>query len=74
MNPMAMMKVKGLMDKFRENHPKVPLFFSAAAQNINEGSIIEISVTTAGGKNLCTNMRVTAEDMELLAQLKDAVQ
>lgn len=74
MNPMAMMKVKGLMDKFRENHPKVPMFFSAAAQSINEGSIIEISVTTAGGKNLCTNMKVTAEDLELLAQLKDAMQ
>lgn len=73
MNPMAMMKVKGLLDRFKENHPKVPMFFSAAAQNIGEGSIIEISVTTAEGKNLCTNMKVTAEDLELLEQLKDAV-
>lgn len=72
MNPMAMMKVKGLLDRFKENHPKVPMFFSAAAQNIGEESIIEISVTTAEGKKLCTNMKVTAEDLELLEQLKDA--
>lgn len=71
MNPMALMKIKGLMDKFQSNHPKVPMFFKAAAQNINEGTIIEINVTTAEGKTLCTNMKVTREDLELVEQLKD---
>lgn len=71
MNPMAMLKIKGLIDKFKENHPKVPLFFNAAAMSIDEGSIIEINVTTSQGKNLCTNMRVTADDLEMVRQLKD---
>ena len=71
MNPMALMKIKGLMDKFQSNHPKVPMFFKAAAQSINEGTIIEINVTTAEGKTLCTNMKVTKEDLELVEQLKD---
>ena len=47
MNPMALMKMKGMFDKFKANHPKVPLFFNAAAKEIGEGSIIEINVTTA---------------------------
>ncbi len=71
MNPMALMKIKGMFDRFKGNHPKVPMFFQAAAQSIDEGSIIEISVTTSAGKNLCTNMRVTRDDIELVKELKD---
>lgn len=70
MNPMALMQIKGMLDTFCKNHPKVPMFLQSAGQNINEGSVIEISVTTAEGKNLCTNMKVTADDLALVAQLK----
>lgn len=70
MNPMALMKIKGLLDKFRENHPKVPLFFNAVSQSIDEGSVIEINVTTSQGKNLCTNMRVTSDDIDMIRQIK----
>lgn len=69
MNPMALMKIKGLLDKFKTNHPKVPMFFAAAGKSIGVDSIIEINVTTADGKTLCTNMKVTAEDVELVKQL-----
>ncbi len=71
MNPMTLMKIKGLVDKFKTNHPKIPLFFNDAARSVGEGSIIEISITTAEGRNLCTNMRVTKEDLELVEQLKN---
>lgn len=71
MNPMSILKIKALFEKFKSNHPKIPMFFSAASKVMGEGSIIEINVTTADGKNLCTNMRVTADDLELLSQLKD---
>lgn len=71
MNPIAMMKIKSLMEKFRENHPKVPMFFAAASGAIEEGSVIEISVQTLDGKNICTNMRVNADDLELIAAFKD---
>ncbi len=71
MNPMALMKMKGLFDRFKANHPKVPMFFNAASKVVGEGSIIEINITTADGKNLCTNMKVLPEDIELINQLKD---
>lgn len=73
MNPMALMQLKGLYDKFKGNHPKVPMFFKAAGQSIGEGSVIEISVTDPAGKKMTTNMRVSAEDLELFSQLKSAL-
>ena len=30
MNPMNVFKLKGLLERFKENHPKVPMFFQAA--------------------------------------------
>lgn len=49
----------------------VPMFFAAAAGCVQEGSIIEISVQTPDGKNICTNMRVTADDLELMDAMKE---
>lgn len=71
MNPMNLMKAKGLLSQFTMNHPKLPAFFKAASSQIGEGSIIEISVTMAEGKNLCTNMKVRPEDMQLVEELKN---
>ncbi|MBQ8085250.1 MAG: hypothetical protein IJ232_03985 [Lachnospiraceae bacterium] len=73
MNPMALMQLKGLYNKFEANHPKVPMFFKAAGGSIGEGSIIEISVTDPAGKKMTTNMRVTEQDLELFQQLKSAL-
>lgn len=70
MNPMNLMKAKGLLTKFTENHPKIPVFFKAASTQIGEGAVIEITVTTAEGKTLCTNMKVKPEDMQLVEELK----
>lgn len=70
MNPMMLMQIKGMLDDFKRNHPKVPMFFSAAAQSIGEGSVIEITVTSPEGKKICTNMRVTADDLKLVEQMK----
>lgn len=73
MNPMALMQIKGLYDRFKNNHPKVPMFFKAAGQNIGEGSIIEISITDPQGKKMTTNMKVSEEDLELFQQLKSVI-
>ncbi len=73
MNPLAMMKLKPLMEKFRNNHPKVPMFFSAASGAIEVGSVIEISVQTPDGKDICTNMRVNEDDIELVEALKNMI-
>lgn len=69
-NPMALMQVKGMLDKFKKNHPKVPMFLSDAARTLGEGSVIEMSVTSPDGRKITTNMKVNQEDLELVEQLK----
>ncbi|MBR5682305.1 MAG: hypothetical protein IKW96_03350 [Ruminococcus sp.] len=73
MNPMNVFKLKGLLDRFKDNHPKVPLFFKAAAGTVREGSVIEIKVISPENKTIVTNFRVNSEDIALVNELKDLV-
>lgn len=70
-NPAAILQVMNVWNKFKKNHPKFPKFMTAVYQNgIKEGTIIEINVTTADGQSLNSNLKISAEDMELIEQLK----
>lgn len=69
MNPLDIMKIKPLLEKFRTNHPKVPMFFRAASGKIKVGSIIELSITPPDGEKIVTNIRVTPDDIELAEKL-----
>jgi len=72
MNPAAIFKIKGAWDKFSANHPKFPGFLQAAGNGmVEEGSVIDIKITSADGKTIATNVKLTAEDMELFAMLKE---
>lgn len=71
MNPMAMMKIAAMIEKFKSNHPKVFPFFKEAGSRIEEGAIIEISITDVHGEKLTSNIRVTADDLEMVAALKE---
>lgn len=72
MNPAKLFKLKGAWDKFTQNHPKFPLFINALQSNgIEEGTIIEINITTPEGKLISTNLKVTQSDKELLADLTE---
>lgn len=65
-------KVKPLLDNFRAEHPKFPLFLNAIQQDgLRKGSVLEISVTSPEGKNYTTNIRLTDNDMELLEMIKN---
>lgn len=71
MNPTDYLKIFGLWNKFKTNHPKFPAFMKAASQNaLREGSIIEIGVTTAEGEKIESNIKITAADLELLEEVK----
>lgn len=71
MNPMDYMKVFGLWNKFKANHPKFPAFLKAAAQSgLQEGTIMEIKITTAEGEVIESNLKVSASDMELVQEFK----
>lgn len=73
MNPMNVFKLKGLLDRFKDNHPKVPLFFKAAAGTVQEGSVIEIKIISPDNKTIITNFKVNSEDIALVNELKDLV-
>ncbi len=72
MNPAMLFKIKGAWEKFVQNHPKFPLFLRAAsASGIKEGYIIEVKITDTDGKAICTNVKLTESDMELIGMIKD---
>ena len=71
MNPMNVFKLKGLLDRFKNNHPKVPMFFKAAAGSVEEGSIIEIKVISPENKSIITNFKINSEDIALVRELKE---
>ena len=39
MNPMKLMQIRGMADKFKQNHPRIPDFFNAVAKQVDEGSV-----------------------------------
>ena len=71
-NPAKLLKLKGTWDKFVKNHPKFPQFMNAVKNTgLEEGSVIAITVTTAEGKELSTNIKVTQSDKEMLSDLTE---
>lgn len=74
-NPAAIMKLMGAKNKFEQAHPKFAAFFkTVVAQGINEGDVIEITVTKADGTPITANMRVQQSDIELIEDLKSLSQ
>ena len=68
----AAFKVKQVWDSFTANHPKLPLFINAVNQKgIGEGTIIDVRLTYPNGEKLESNLKLSAEDLQLLASLKD---
>lgn len=70
MNPMAALKLRPLIEAFRENHPKIPAFISAVSSTVDIGSVVEMKVTSSDGKELISNIRVTEQDIQLLNELR----
>lgn len=71
MNPMNVFKLKGLLDRFKVNHPKVPLFVKAAVGSVQEGSVIEVKIVSPEDKTIITNFKINSEDIALMNELKD---
>lgn len=66
------MKIKGLKDKFVENHPKFPLFLNAVYdKGLVEGAVVEIAVTRPDGEKLVSNIKLQQSDIEMLRELQN---
>ncbi len=70
MNPMDILKAKASWDRFQAAHPKFPAFLKAVSGAVGENSVIEISITTEDGKQIASNLKITAEDLQLFQELK----
>ena len=74
MNPMKLVQLKPAMNKFQNRHPKFIQFFSSlAGRGVQEGSILEISITDPEGKTICTNIKISAEDLRLMNDITEAM-
>ncbi len=71
-NPAKLFQIKNMWDRFTANHPKFPKFLQAAAQaSIGEGTIIEVKITKPDGDSIASNVKLTAEDMELFREISE---
>jgi hypothetical protein len=73
MNPMFLMQIKGEIDKFNQRHPKLQLFFADAMQRMDTNDVLEISLTKPDGTRMRTNIKVSAEDKQLLQNLTESL-
>ena len=71
-NPAKILKIKGAWEKFTSNHPKLPKFVEAVGQTaLEEGTVFEITVTSASGTTLSSNLKLTKSDLELFRDLSE---
>ena len=72
MNPADMMKIMNAKSKFDVNHPKFSAFLKAVfSRPIEEGTIIEITVTRPGEEPITTNLKVQQSDLDLVQELQN---
>ena len=64
-------ELKKHLDLFRSNHPKFPLFLGAVTREaLEEGTLLEMSVTTPEGKHFETNLKLNPEDLEFIRAIQ----
>ncbi len=72
LNPAAIMKLMSAKQKFNKNHPKFESFVkSIFSRPLEEGTVMEITVTRPGEAPVTANLKVQQSDLELLAGLKE---
>ena len=71
-NPAALMKIMQLKSKFEANHPKTVQFTKQVLMSgLPEDTVIEVSVTKPGSEKITANMKITADDLEMMNELKN---
>ena len=71
-NPAKLMKIMSAKNKFGATHPKFMAFIkNVICTGVEEGTVIEVTVTKPGMKAVKTNLSVKNSDRELFDQLKD---
>lgn len=75
MNAASIMKLMSAKNQFSKNHPKFEAFLkNVFSRKIEEGTVIEITVTRPGEAPITSNIKVLQSDLELLEELKGLTQ
>ena len=68
---MKLLEIRNLWSAFTRRHPKFPQFLTAVQQaGIQEGTVIEIQITTPDGKTFTSNLKVQPEDIDAVKSLQ----
>lgn len=71
MNPSSVLKIMSAKAQFERNHPKFSAFIKTVfSRPIEEGTVIEITVTRPEEEPLTANIKVQQSDLELLEELR----
>ena len=72
MNPASIMKIMSAKAQFERNHPKFSAFLKVVfSRPVEEGPVIEFTVTRPGEEPMTANIRVQQSDLDLLESLKE---
>ena len=72
MNPTAFMKLMAAKARFSANHPKFEAFLkSVLSRPVEEGTVVEFTVTRPGEEPVTANIKVQPSDLELLQELRE---
>lgn len=72
MNPASIMKLMSAKSQFERNHPKFMLFIKTVfSRPVEEGTVLEITVTRPGEEPVTANIKVQQSDLDLIAELKE---
>lgn len=65
-NPKTLLQLKDRLKLFRQDHPKLKKFGAAVIPLIEQGTVVEVSVTGTDGTKKAANIRLTANDIETI--------
>ena len=72
MNPASILKFLSAKKQFEDNHPKFEAFVrTVLSRPLEEGTMLEVTVTRPGEKPMTGNIKLLQSDLELLAELKE---
>ena len=75
MNPLKLMELHRFKQAFEKNHPRFFPFLKAVSQEaLQENTIVDIQVTVPSGNTYKTNLKLTADDIEMLKEIKRKAQ
>ena len=70
MNPIDMLQLGAKVQTFKEQHPRFPAFIKKVGKEaVAEGAIMEVKITSVEGQDYVTNLRLTADDIDLLRMI-----